>query len=311
MPDTNATYGGATFDRTRRFGVEIECFVRMAPESVAAALTAAGVPCQAEAYNHQTRDAWKIVSDASLRPTGGRGWAGYYAMEIVSPPLAGEEGLTQIRRVCAVINTLGAKINQTCGLHVHHDAVDLTPADLRAVLTTYWKWEEVIKFFLPTSRRANNYARMASAGAYSGYRATGNPLTDAESWGRLVSRIESKADAMSAQPGRYAAVNLHSLDRHNTVEFRQHGGTTDYSKIEAWVVLTQWFVTRAVAKGCRVTTPCTGRWAAESRFFWRSIDWVNVTDAVILRAKAILSVRFKKFRTEAAAGVVEVAEAGE
>ena len=35
---------------------------------------------------------------------------------------------------------------------------------------------------------------------------------------------------------RYFKVNPISYDRHKTIEFRQHSGTTDYEKISNWIL---------------------------------------------------------------------------
>ena len=36
---------------------------------------------------------------------------------------------------------------------------------------------------------------------------------------------------------RYRTVNLNSYVKYGTIEFRQHGGTTEFEKIEAWIIL--------------------------------------------------------------------------
>lgn len=44
-------------------------------------------------------------------------------------------------------------------------------------------------------------------------------------------------DAISSimDHNRYFKINPTSYSRHNTCEFRQHGGTTDYIKISSWI----------------------------------------------------------------------------
>ena len=55
-------------------------------------------------------------------------------------------------------------------------------------------------------------------------------------------------------PSRYHKLNLESLVRHGTVEFRQHSGTVDGEKMANWVMLVGGFVECAVsAKTIRKT----------------------------------------------------------
>jgi len=199
------------------YGVEIEC---IRPSNVSMAefarrITEAGVPCNAEHYNHNVRSAWKIVTDGSLSDRNGVG------MEVVSPILRSAADFEQIRTVSAVLLDGRCKINKTCGLHVH---VGLPRREHRLpinVLRIYNKFEPVIDTLMPPSRRgsANGYARPT---AFSERMATASDLN--------VLRIAYGHD-------RYRKVNLESIWRHGTLEFRQHAGTIEAEKIIAWATL--------------------------------------------------------------------------
>src|SRR5262249_37380204 len=155
-PETNATLtGGAKFDRNRKFGIEIEAY-GCEPNILAHALNAAGISAAVESYNHATRRHWKITTDGSIRP-GREG----HPFELVSPVLKGEAGLEGIKKVCAVLKAQNVKVNKSTGLHVHHDAADLGVEDVKGVVTMWWKFEDVLLYFLPPSRRNNMYCRPA------------------------------------------------------------------------------------------------------------------------------------------------------
>ncbi len=51
---------------------------------------------------------------------------------------------------------------------------------------------------------------------------------------------------------RYAGLNVANLnyDHRMTVEWRIHGGTTDWEKIKAWVLATQRWTEHAIARSC-------------------------------------------------------------
>lgn len=203
---------------TRSFGIEIEAH-GVDPRTLATELTAAGVACHAEGYNHTTRDHWKVVSDGSLR--------GDRPFELVSPVLRGEEGLAQVKTVCEVLNRLGARINKTCGLHVHFGVGELEHATKfwRNLIANYAAFEASIDSVMPPSRRGHNNTFC-------------RPIARPDLRARLARCRDLRAIERATTNGcRYHKVNIQSFWRHKTVEFRHHSGTTDFAKISNWVRL--------------------------------------------------------------------------
>ena len=219
-------------DPSRLFGVEIELIAPVEPYEVAEAL-AEVVECYDEKYNHITRDYWKIVEDCTLYADE---W-GEHPMEIVSPPLLGEEGLAELVNVLTVLNELGCTVNTTCGLHIHHDAEDMDTEAIRILTKTYLKYEDVIDKLLDPSRRTCRHA--------GPLRFYGTSLT------QMFARIDEASSVHEVYRiwwDRYVKLNLESLQVHGTVEFRQHEGSLDVCAVAAWLSLTQSMVTSAVAK---------------------------------------------------------------
>lgn len=203
------------FDETRTFGVEIEAY-NVYGVNVASALNSAGIPCTVEHYNHETRRHWKIVHDGSVR--------GRSPFELVSPPLAGQAGLNQVVTVMSILRSLGAKVNATCGLHVHHSGAGLRPEQLRRVEQVYSHFYPIFRQAFPNSRQFNQYCQVPSDG-----------------------RVRTDSAQNRVGVNRYRAVNLSAMLRHGTVEFRQHQGTLNGDKAEAWIVFTQELLRGAVA----------------------------------------------------------------
>lgn len=204
----------------RTFGVEIEILapVGMTRATMADLVTAAGIDCRAESYGHVQPTQWKIVTDGSLR--GGNG------MEIVSPPLAGEAGLEQVRKVCAALTRAGCRVNRSCGLHVHVEARSLGLDAIKRLVGLYLSGESVIDSLLPLSRRggANMYCKSL----------TGANRTAIDT----AYNVAGVASAVSGgRVDRYVKLNLCSFWRHGTVEFRQHSGTVDGEKAIQWIRL--------------------------------------------------------------------------
>ena len=195
----------------RNFGVEIEA-CNCTRERLARELTAAGINVQVEGYNHTDHtDHWKLVTDSSL--------SGNNTFELVSPILHGEQGLEELEKVCWVLDLCNAKVNDTCGLHVHMDAAEFDLTTWKNLILTYKRLEGVIDNFMPHSRRNNRYCKALTA-------ITENSIKHARNIGDLRAAFFHN---------RYHKVNLEAYTRHRTVEFRQHGGSTNFTKMSAWI----------------------------------------------------------------------------
>lgn len=205
-----------------KFGVEIE-FFGVRREVVEQALIRAGVNASAEEYNHNTRNYWKLVTDASVNSAGcyNRNDRGN---EIVSPILYGEEGLRELELVCKILGECGAKVDTTCGVHVHHDVNGFNLQQLKNIYITYFRSNKAIDGIMPKSRRSSENPRFCRA-------------MD-EGYIRRVMNCGTIDDMKHGLSHRYYTVNFCSYVKYGTVEFRQHGGSVEFAKIGAWVKLT-------------------------------------------------------------------------
>lgn len=207
---------------TRKFGIEIEAY-NCTREKLASELRAAGIDVAVEGYNHTTRNHWKLVTDASL--------TGNNTFELVSPVLEGEAGLKELEKVCWVLEFCDVKVNDSCGLHIHMDAADFDLQTWKNLALSYKHLERVIDSFMPQSRRQNYYCKgLSSISAVD------------------IQAAQSIADLQAAfGNNRYRKVNLEAYARHRTVEFRQHSGTTNFTKMENWIRFLNGLITFAKA----------------------------------------------------------------
>lgn len=231
----------------RTFGVEIE-FFGVTKEQVADALNRAGIDARVENYNHTTRSYWKLVYDASVNRAGTGCTRG--GNEIVSPVLQGEEGLEELKLVVKVIKEVGGKVDKTCGIHVHHDASDLDLNGIKNVARLYTKYELIFDSLVPESRRKNNnrYCRSLTASELHSIE-TVQDLWDIFQGEHIISR--------------YRKLNVQSLFKHQTIEFRQHSGSLNGNKIANWIKLTQRVVEKA--KVARKVNPIKGEVTLKSQ----------------------------------------------
>ena len=205
-----AKRSGTDFVSKLTFGVEIESY-HYTRESVIAAGVQNGLQVHSEGYNHRDNKTYfKIVSDSSLQ--------GDNTNEVVSPILKGNKGLNSLKAMCDTLAAVDARVNRSCGLHVHIGAENLSDDHYVRIVRNYQKLESVIDSFMPNSRRGNNSRWCHSL------------------QGVDFSRCTTKRDVYDAMHGdRYYKVNAVAYLRHKTIEFRQHSGTVEYEKISNWV----------------------------------------------------------------------------
>ena len=213
------------FTSTRTFGVEIEAVGNgLSYSQVAQAISDAGIPCYAEDYGHDAPRNWKVVKDGSLS---------YGGFEVVSPILRGTEGIEQVRKVAEALRNAGATIDSRCGLHVHVGAQGLSGADLMNVLRRYEAHiTDIQSVLIPFRREGAHGARWCRsvAGLVSRFSSLPNTATCED------------VCAVAGSGGRYYTVNLLAYLRHGTLEFRQHSGTLDATKIANWIMFCVNFV---------------------------------------------------------------------
>ena len=219
--------------RELKFGVEIE-FFGANYKTVIEQLRAEGIEvADFTGYTHKVMSQWKITTDSSVTH---KGTGLNIGLELVSPVLYGDEGLDELEKVYKVLNQCGAKVDTSCGTHVHFDIADYTVADMVSFLNLYYKEHTLINYLVPPSRRKNTYCRDIKSLEIQ-------RINDRFEAGRL----RGIRDIGTILGTRYITVNLDSYIRYGTVEFRQHGGTTEFEKIEAWIILMYQML--AAAKG--------------------------------------------------------------
>jgi Putative amidoligase enzyme. len=196
--------------RRLTFGVEIECYNVLREELIGTA-SANGLQVRSEGYNHDDSEHfYRIVRDGSL--------TGDNSQEVVSPILNGERGFDSLRTLCDALASVGARVNRSCGLHVHIGAANMSDAHYIRVFKNYQAIEKAIDTFMAPSRRGNN----------NGYSKTLQGVS--------FSACSTKRDVAAVLGfDRYRKVNAEAYGRHQTIEFRQHQGSTDYEKISHWV----------------------------------------------------------------------------
>jgi len=216
-----------------KFGIELECY-DVNRHDVAYALQQAGLPVEVAGYTGNNYSVWQLKNDGSIQ--------GNCGFEVVSPILQGEAGIEQVRKVCEILTTIGAKVNTSCGFHVHHDVAGWGIKEFRNLFKRFIKFEGAMDSIQPRSRRSNNnrYIQTVS-GIYDTKTKQGCEarMADVET----CRSVRQLSDLFNGS--RYFKLNLQSFFRSGTVEFRHHAGTVDADKVENYIRLTAGMVSEA------------------------------------------------------------------
>ena len=209
--------------KDRRFGIEVECII---PDAYREHFPIGG-------YHNGAQIPWAPVgwncqSDGSIAPERGR-----FAAEIVSPPLSGEEGLIQVVFVMDKLAEIGAKINRSCGFHIHVDAGDLDAEQVNRIKDSFVNLEPML------------------------FRANGRQASDR--WNNTYCRRSAEWTPESVHRNRYQSLNLTNYfeptgrarrEGKKTVEFRLFSlDTIDAKRAVAMIYLSVALVVRSVNDG--------------------------------------------------------------
>ena len=228
--------------RSQRFGIEIEM---TGLSRATAAKVLAGYWNTEATYVGGTYDSyvvrddegrqWKRVSDASIRCQNrdGSSASKRNSVEFVSP-ICRYEDIPKIQEMIRLLKNNGARVNDSCGIHVHVDASSHTAQTLKNVVNIMASKEDILYKALKVQVDRERYCKKADLrflDAINNHR----PRTLAEieqMWYNGASRRYQHYD-----DSRYRALNLHSVFSKGTIEFRLFNSTLHAGEVKSYIQL--------------------------------------------------------------------------
>ena len=228
--------------KTQRFGIEIEMtgITRATAAKTIAKYfdtraTHVGGSYDTYTIRDQQGRLWKCVSDSSIHAEarGDRTANTNYRVEFVSPICVYED----IERIQAMIRELrhaGAKVNSSCGIHIHVDASRHTPQTLRNVANIMASKEDLLYKTLKVNIDRQYYCQKADL-----------RFLDDVNLRRPKSMSEFETLWYNGSSGRhthyhssrYHALNLHSVFSKGTIEFRMFNSTLHAGEVKSYIQL--------------------------------------------------------------------------
>lgn len=203
---------------------------------------------------------WTIMKDASIRTERKMGKDAYnwtaskeYSVEMVSPVLTYEE-LPKLQEAVRTVRHAGAKVNDSCGMHIHIDGKNHTPKSLKNILTLMYSKEDLLFKALQVNPNRVSYCKKTREDVLSKIRNERNLTMErfAQIW--YGDDDWSYHATTHYDHSRYHALNLHAMFSKGTVEFRLFNSTLHAGEVKAYVNLALAISAQAIRqKGCQMS----------------------------------------------------------
>ncbi len=173
---------------------------------------------------------WKAVRDGSLRDRTG------LTCEVVSPILTWSD-MDTLQAITRALRTGGARVNETCGMHVHVDGAEFKahPEKVRNMMALAYRWEPVAVNIARVLQNRAFYCRTLDPALVDRFRSKRpRTLSDvAQAW---YGRPNMMGRAAHYDDSRYRWINVHALFDKGTIEFRLFNGTLHAGHVKANVL---------------------------------------------------------------------------
>lgn len=178
---------------------------------------------------------WKVMSDASIHceSRNNQRASASYSVEVVSP-ICQYEDIETIQELVRKLRAGGARVNDSCGIHVHVDASTHTPKTLRNIVNIMASKEDLLYKALKVDVDREHYCKKADTrflDEMNHKRPTSLERLE-EMWynGRSGRNIHY-------HDSRYHALNLHSVFSKGTIEFRLFNSTLHAGEVKSYIQL--------------------------------------------------------------------------
>ena len=248
------------------FGVEVEMTGITREQAARALAEYFGTQAQYRGGTYDTwvakdvrRQIWKLMSDSSIQPER-KGAGGYeqlekdsdegkeYKVEMVTPKLTYDQ-LPVLQECMRQVERAGAKVNESCGIHVHVDGANHNRQSLKNLIGIMFSKEDILfKALQVNEARASQWCKKVREPMLKKARELSSDETKDLS---LLGDIwyEDFPDRSSHyNDSRYYALNLHSVFYRGTVEFRCFNSTLDPRRGAAYVNLCLAMSAQAIAQ---------------------------------------------------------------
>lgn len=229
--------------KNQRFGVEIEMtgITRATAAKVIAGhfhTTATHVGGSYDTYTVRGEDGrqWNLVRDQSIDRRNSRGYTDRheYSVELVTP-ICKYDDITTIQEIVRKLRSAGAKVNDSCGIHVHVDASQHDVRTLRNLVNIMASKEDLLYKALDVEVERERYCKKVDMNFLEKLnKKKPKEMRDLEDIWYEGYGYNRHAHYNNS---RYRALNLHSVFTKGTVEFRLFNSTLHAGEVKSYIQL--------------------------------------------------------------------------
>lgn len=206
--------------------------------------------------DHEGKE-WKFTYDSSIH-TQRRVGNNYtyandeYSTEMVSPKLSYQE-MEKLQSVVRCLRRIGAKVNASCGMHVHVDAANHTPRSLKNALTIMYSKEDILfKALKVNPDRVERWCKKVRGNVLEDIRKMPSGNMSMEKFRQLWYEEQRNGNQSHCHydQTRYYALNLHAVFDKGTIEWRCFNSTLHAGKVRANITLALAISAQAINQKC-------------------------------------------------------------
>ncbi|MCU7381017.1 amidoligase family protein [Clostridiales Family XIII bacterium ASD5510] len=195
---------------------------------------------------------WKVMYDSSIKPTmndNSHSFIDEYKVELVTPPLNYED-IELLQHIIRKLRDSGAKVNSSCGIHIHIDGANHSPTSLKRLVNFMIERQDLLYEALETGQRERRWCRKLNSDILKEMKKC-KELTKEDTeriwYSAANDHYTAGIDHSHYNETRYHGVNLHSFFTKGTVEFRLFNSTLHAGKIKAYIqfclAVSAWAIT--------------------------------------------------------------------
>lgn len=177
------------------------------------------IECEGKKLKEVATEVWHSEDDGSLRGVYPESRAEY----VLNKPIPLATVVSAMEELNHFLKNSEIDFSFRTSVHVHVNVLDLTEDQLKSFIYTYLLLEEVLFNYCGNSRKANRFCLR---------------ISDADGILEILNNIFrngwAKIKGLREDNVRYAAINLASINKYGSVEFRGMRGTIDTNVINTW-----------------------------------------------------------------------------
>lgn len=202
---------------------------------------------------------WTIMRDGSIsceKKIGNKKYTAtsdrVYSVEMVTPILTYEEQ-PKLQEAVRAVKRAGAKVNPSCGMHIHIDGANHTAKSLKNIMSIMFSKEDLIFKALQVRESRVHYCKKTREDLLNRVRKQRNLTMDklGEIW--YEDKDWKWHTTEHYDQSRYHALNLHAMFSKGTVEFRLFNSTLHAGEVKANINLALAISAQAInQRGCQM-----------------------------------------------------------